>query len=70
MTKTVRVYYDIIVNTIHRTSSIKKLFGQYENICDDDGEQQTDKVATSLTLKVCCRRKGGEEGVGCGEERV
>ena len=23
------------------------------------GEQQTDKVATSSTLKVCCKRKGG-----------
>ena len=33
-------------------------------ICDDVGEQQTDKVATSLTLKVCCKRRGGE-----GEER-
>ena len=33
-----------------------------ENICDDGGEQQRDKVATSLTLKVCCKRRGGEEG--------
>ena len=31
-------------------------------ICDDVivGEQQTDKVAISLTLKVCCKRRGGE----------
>ena len=30
------------------------------------GEQQTDKVATSSTLKVCCKRKGGREEVGGG----
>ena len=29
-------------------------------ISDDVGEQQTDKVATSLTLKVFCKRRGGE----------
>ena len=26
--------------------------------CDDGGEQQTDKVATSSTLKVCYKRRG------------
>ena len=40
----------------------KKRRWRSENICDDGGEQQRDKVATSLTLKVCCKRRGGEEG--------
>ena len=36
-----------------------------ENICDDGGEQERDKVATSLTLKVCCKRRWrGDKGGG------
>ena len=45
-----------ISTSLGKTNS--DIFFSKRHNCDDGGEQQTDKVAASSTLKVCYKRRG------------